>query len=166
MSKVAGRDNFLLAKINDGTGETVTVAAAATPGVILSATLFTEDTNNTKGGLTFDGTTGKVSCATPAGFGKYKVSAICGDLIGTNSSVLDVELNHTPVGGSAAQFGIGGRKTELASASRMGGVQAIGVCTLDEVGETVDARLRVGTNGNAGTFRDFALVLEKIAEID
>lgn len=166
MSKVAGKDNFFMAKINDGTGLTVTVAAAATPDVIVSQTLFTEDTNSTNGGLTFDATTGKVTCAKPHGFGKYRVSAVAGDLIGTNSSVLDIELNHTPVGGSAAQFGIGARKTELASATRHGTFQAVGVCTLDAVGETVDVRLRVGTNGHAGTFRDFALVMEKIAEID
>lgn len=162
----AGESNFFLAKINDASGVAITVAAAATPDVILSSTLFTEDTNNTLGSLTFDNTTGKLSCAKASGFGKYRVSAIVGDMIGTNSGVLDVELYHTPVGGSAAQFGIGARKTELASATRMGGLQAIGVATLDAVGETIDVRLRVGTNGNGGTFRDFALVVEKIAELD
>lgn len=160
-----GTHNVLVAKINDATGSTVTVAAAATPQAILDASLFLQDTNTTNGGLTFSGTTGKVSVATPAGFGKYMVMAAVGDVIGTNSSVLDVEIVAVSGGAAAAQKGIGARKTELATASRMSIGCAMAIVDLSAVGDTVEAQLRVGTNGHAGTFRDFALQLIKIGEV-
>jgi hypothetical protein len=160
-----GTHNVVVARINDDTGAVVTVAAAATPQAILQATLFVQDTNTTNGGLTFSGATGKVTCATPAGFGKYMVMAAAGDLIGTNSSVLDIEIVSVSGGAAAAQKGIGARKTELATASRMAIGCAVAIVDLSAVGDTVEAQLRVGTNGHAGTFRDFSLSLMKIGEV-
>ena len=160
-----GQPIAVIAKINDGTGSTVTVAAAATPQAILDATLFVQDTNTSNGGLTFSGTTGKVTVATPAGFGKYEVRAFVGDVIGTNSAVMDVEIVAVSGGAAAAQKGIGARKTELATASRMSMGAAFAIVDLSAVGDTVEAQLRVGTNGHAGVFRDFALVLVKIGEV-
>lgn len=160
-----GTHNALIAKINDATGATVTVAASATPQAILDAALFLQDTNTTNGGLTFSGTTGKVSVATVAGFGKYLVQANAGDVIGTNSSVLDIEIVAVSGGAVAAQKGIGARKSELATASRMSMGTACAIVDLSAVGDTVEAQLRVGTNGHAGVFRDFALSLIKIGEV-
>jgi hypothetical protein len=154
-----------LAKINDGTGSTVTVAAAATPQAILDATLFVQDTNTSNGGLTFSGTTGKVTVATVAGLGKYEVLAVAGDVIGTNAAVMDVEIVAVSGGVAAAQKGIGARKTEPATATRVGMTPAIAIVDLSAVGDTVEAQLRVGTNGHAGVFRDFALFLRKIGEV-
>jgi hypothetical protein len=160
-----GTHNVVVARINDGTGSTVTVAAAATPQAILDATLFVQDTNTTNGGLTFAGATGKVTCATPAGFGKYMVQAIAGDVIGTNSAVLDIEIVSVSGGAAASQKGVGARKTELATAARNGMSPAVAIVDLSAVGDTVEAQLRVGTNGHAGVFRDFALSLIKIGEV-
>jgi hypothetical protein len=103
--------------------------------------------------------------ATVAGLGKYEVLACAGDLIGTNSSVLDIEIVAVSGGAAAAQKGIGARKTELATASRMAVGPALAIVDLSAVGDTVEAQLRVGTNGHAGTFRDFALFLRKIGEV-
>ena len=160
-----GQPVVVLAKINDGTGATVTVAAAATPQAILDATLFVQDTNNSNGGITFSGTTGKFTVATPAGFGKYMVHALVGDVIGTNSAVMDVEVWAVSAGAAIAQKGIGSRKTELATAARNSIGPAFAVVDLSAVGDTVEAQLRVGTNGHAGVFRDFAVSLVKIGEV-
>jgi len=160
-----GQPVALIAKINDGTGATVTVAASATPQAILDATLFLQDTNTSNGGLTFSGTTGKVTVATPAGFGKYMVHAIAGDAIGTNAAVMDVEIVAVSGGAAAAQKGVGARKTEAATAARIGIVPAFAVVDLSAVGDTVEAQLRVGTNGHACVFRDFVLMLVKIGEV-
>jgi len=160
-----GTHNVVVARINDGTGSTVTVAAAATPQAILDATLFVQDTNTTNGGLTFSGTTGKVTCATPAGFGKYLVMAAVGDVIGTNSAVLDVEIVAVSGGAAASQKGAAARKTELATAARNSMGPAVAIVDISAVGDTVEAQLRVGTNGHAGTFRDFSLSLIKIGEV-
>lgn len=159
-----GTPVVLVAKINDGTGATVTVAAAATPQAILDATLFVEDTNTSAGGLTFDGSTGVVTVASPVGFGKYEVFAMSGDLIGTNSSVLDLEIMAIEGGAAIAQKGIGARKTELSTAARNGVAPAYAVVNLSAEGDSVQCNLRVGTNGHAGTFRDFALVMRKIGD--
>lgn len=168
MSKTAfntgGNAVSLLAKINDGTGATVTVAAAATPQKILDATLFLVDDDNSNGGLTFSGTTGLVTVAEKFACGRYAVFAKTGDVIGTNSSVLDVEIVAVEGGAAEAQVGNGARKTELATAARNGMADAFAVVNLSAVGDTVGAQLRVGTNGHAGVFRDFALFLVKIGE--
>ena len=160
-----GTPIVLVAKINDGSGATVTVAAAATPQAILEATLFVQDTNTSNGGLTFSGTTGKVTCATVAGFGKYAVSAIVGDVIGTNSAILDVEIVAVSGGAGAAQKGIGSHKVELATAARIGMATAFAIVDLSALSDTVEVQLRVGTNGHAAVFRDFALVMQKIGEV-
>lgn len=154
----------LVAAINDGTGETITVAAAATPQAIKSATLFSALANSSGGGITWDGTTGIATVAKAHAFGKYLVRAITGDVIGTNSAVLDVEIWAVQAGAAKAQVGIGSRKTELASAARNSIGPAYAVVNLSAIGDSVEAQLRVGTNGHAGTFRDFALEMVKIGE--
>ena len=150
--------------INDGTGEVITVAAAATPQAVKSATLFLEAGNTSGGGLPFDGTTGKVTVAKAHAFGKYLVEVITGDIIGTNSAVLDVEVWAKQAGATLAQAGTGSRKSELATAARNSIGPAFAVVNLSAIGDTVEAQLRVGTNGHAGTFRDFALKMVKIGE--
>lgn len=152
----------LVAQINDGTGETITVTAAATPQAILSATLYTAAKDNTGGALAFVGTTGVVTVAKPAGIGDYEVFAVVGDGIGTNSAVIDVEIWASVGGAAKAQIGTGSRKTELASATRMGMPAAYAVFSPSAVGDTVEARVRVGTNGHALTLRDFSLIVRKI----
>lgn len=158
-----GKPLALVAQINDGTGETITVAAAATPQAVLSATLYTAAKNNTNGALTFDGTTGVVTVALPAGIGEYEVMAIVGDGIGTNSSVIDIEIWASIGGAAKAQIGAGSRKTELSTASRMAIPAAYAVWAPTAVADTVEARVRVGTNGHALTIRDFSLIVRKIA---
>lgn len=153
----------LVAQINDGTGETITVTAAATPQAILSATLYTAAKNNTAGGLTFDGTTGVVTVAKDFAIGDYEVVALVGDGIATNSAVVDIEIWAAVGGAAKAQIGVGSRKTELSTASRMGMPPAYAVFSPTAVGDTVEARVRVGTNGHALTIRDFALVIRKIS---
>jgi hypothetical protein len=157
-----GKPLALVAQINDGTGETITVAAAATPQAVLSATLYAAAKDNTNGCLTFDGTTGVATIALPAGIGDYEVFALVGDGIGTNSAVIDVEIWASVGGAAKAQIGVGSRKTELASASRMSQAPAYAVFSPTAVGDTVEARVRVGTNGHALTLRDFSLIVRKI----
>lgn len=156
-----GKPCLLVAKINDGTGETITVAAAATPQAILSATLFTASLDNTGGILDFDGTTGVVT-VDDMGVGTYKVTAIVGDGIATNSAVIDIEIWASIGGAAKAQIGQGARKTELASAARNGIAPAFAVFSPTAVGDTVEARVRVGTDGHALTIRDFTLIVEKV----
>lgn len=158
-----GKPLALVAQINDGTGETITVAAAATPQAILSATLFTAAKDNTGGALTFAGTTGVVTVAVPNAIGDYEVLAIVGDGIATNSAVIDVEIWASVGGAAKAQIGTGSRKTELATASRMGMPAAYAIFSPTAVNDTVEARVRVGTNGHALTIRDFSLIIRKIA---
>jgi hypothetical protein len=93
------------------------------------------------------------------------VQATIGDVIGTNSSVLDVEIVAVSGGAAAAQKGIGARKTELATAARNSMGAAFAIVDISAVGDTVEAQLRVGTNAHAGVFRDFALSLMKIGEV-
>lgn len=152
----------IVAQINDATGETITVTAAATPQAILSATLYTAAKDNTGGMLTFAGTTGVITVAKPAGIGDYEVLAIVGDGIATNSAVVDVEIWASVGGAAKAQIGTGSRKTELSTASRMGMPAAYAVFSPTAVGDTVEARVRVGTNGHALTLRDFSLIVRKI----
>lgn len=153
----------LIAQINDGTGETITVAAAATPQAILSSTLYTATKNNAGGTLTFTGSTGVVAVAAPAALGDYEVLAIVGDGIGTNSAVIDIEIWASVGGAAKAQIGAGSRKTELATASRMAIPAAYAVWSPTAVSDTVEARVRVGTNGHALTIRDFSLIVRKIS---
>lgn len=157
-----GKPLALVAQINDGTGETITVAAAATPQAVLSATLYTAAKDNTNGVLTFTGSTGVVAVAAPAALGDYEVLAIVGDGIATNSAVVDIEIWASVGGAAKAQIGAGSRKTELATASRMAIPAAYAVWAPTAVGDTVEARVRVGTNGHALTLRDFSLVIRKI----
>jgi hypothetical protein len=154
---------MLVAAINDGTGETITVAAAATPQAVLSATLYTAVNDNTGGVITFDGTTGVATLAKDVGIGSYEVEAIVGDGIGTNSAGIDVEIWASIGGAAKAQIGRGARKTELASASRMSMGPAYAVWSPTAVGDTVEAQVRVGTNGHALTIRDFSLRIKRIA---
>jgi hypothetical protein len=157
-----GKPLMLVAGINDGTGATITVAAAATPDPILHASLYTAELDNTGGVITFDGTTGVATLANDVGIGEYDVEAIVGDGIGTNSAVLDVEIWASIGGGAKAQIGRGSRKTELASASRMSMAPAHATWSPTAVGDTVEARVRVGTNGHALTIRDFTLRIKRV----
>ena len=157
-----GTPLMLVAGINDGTGETITVAAAATPQAVLSATLYTAVLDNTGGVITFDGTTGVATLAKDVGIGSYEVEAIVGDGIATNSAVIDVEIWASIGGASKAQIGRGSRKTELATASRMSMGPAYAVWSPTAVGDTVEARVRVGTNGHALTLRDFTLKIKRV----
>lgn len=169
MSKTAhntgGNHVALFAAINDGTGEAITVAAAATPQAIKSATLFNEVINTSNGGITWDGTTGVATLEDASCAGVYEVQALTGDAIGTNSIVADIEVWASEGGAAAAQVGIGSRRTGLATEAREAQAPAVAFVELSDVGDTVEARLRVGTNGHAMTFRDFALKLVKIGEI-
>lgn len=158
-----GKPLSLVAQINDGTGETITVAAAATPQAILSATLYTAAKDNSGGVLEFVGSTGVVTLKKDAGIGDYEVIAVVGDGIGTNSSVLDIEIWASVAGAAKAQIGAGSRKTELSTASRMAIPAAYAVWSPSAVNDTVEARVRVGTNGHALTIRDFSLIVRKIA---
>jgi hypothetical protein len=159
-----GTPLMLVAGINDGTGETITVAAAATPQAILSATLYTATYNATGGLLTFTGSTGVVAVANSNALGAYEVLGIVGDGIATNSAVVDIELWASIGGAAKAQIGQGSRKTELASASRMAIPAAYAVWAPTAVGDTVEARVRVGTNGHALVIRDFSLIVRRIGQ--
>lgn len=156
-----GKPVLLVAGINDATGETITVAAAATPQAIKSATLFTATLDNTGGILDFDGTTGVVT-VDDLGVGSYEVQAIVGDGIATNSAVIDIEIWASVGGAAKAQIGRGARKTELATAARNGIAPAFAIFSPTAVGDTVEARVRVGTNGHELVIRDFTLVVKKV----
>ena len=158
-----GTPLMLVAAINDGTGETITVAAAATPQAVLSATLFTAVLDQTGGLLTFDGTTGVAAVANGNALGSYEVEAVVGDGIATNSAVVDVEIWASIGGAAKAQIGRGSRKTELGTASRMSMGPAYAVWSPTAVADTVEARIRVGTNGHAIVIRDFTLKIKRIA---
>lgn len=158
-----GKPLLLVAGINDGTGATVTVAAAATPQAILHASLYTAVKDNTNGAITFDGTTGVATVALPVGIGQYEVQAIVGDGIATNSAVIDIEIWASIGGAAKAQIGRGSRKTELATAARNGITPAHAIFAPTAVGDTVEARVRVGTDGHALTLRDFTLSIVKVA---
>lgn len=153
----------LVAAINDASGATVTVAAAATPQAILHASLLTAVLDNTGGLLTFDGTTGVVTVAKTLGVGSYEVMAIVGDGIATNSAVIDIEIWASIGGAAKAQIGRGARKTELSTAARNGIAPAYAIWSPTAASDTVEARVRVGTDGHALTIRDFSLVVRKIA---
>ena len=159
-----GTPLMLVASINDGTGETITVAAAATPQAVLSATLYTATYNATGGLLTFVGTTGVCAVANANALGAYEVEAIVGDGIGTNSAVIDVEIWASIGGAAKAQIGRGARKTELASASRMSMGPAHAIWSPTAVGDTVECQIRVGTNGHALVIRDFSLIVRRIGQ--
>jgi hypothetical protein len=159
-----GTPLMLVAGINDGTGETITVAASATPQAVLSATLYTAQINQTGGLLTFAGTTGVVAVAGAVGIGSYEVLAIVGDGIGTNSAVIDIEIWASIGGAAKAQIGQGSRKTELATASRMAIPAAYAIWSPTAIADTVEARVRVGTNGHALVIRDFSLIVRRIAQ--
>ena len=158
-----GTPLMLVAAINDGTGETITVAAAATPQAVLSATLYTAVLDNTGGVITFVGTTGVATLAKASGIGSYEVEAIVGDGIATNSAVVDIEIWASIGGAAKAQIGRGARKTELATAARNGIAPAYAVWAPTAISDTVECQVRVGTNGHAIVIRDFTLRVKRIA---
>ena len=158
-----GKPLMLVAAINDGTGETITVAAAATPQAVKSATLLTAVLDQTGGLLTFDGTTGVVTLADAMGIGSYEVEAIVGDGIGTNAAVLDIEIWAVEDGAAVAQIGQGARKTEPSTAKRDGIAPAYAIWSPAAVDDTVEVRVEVGTNGHAIVIRDFTLKIKRIA---
>jgi hypothetical protein len=157
----SGNQSLFMAQINDANGAAITVAASATPGVVLDP-LFTEVVNNTgptgKKGLTFAVGTGLVTCAESWAAGKYLVTAVAGNAVGGNAANYAVGVYV----GSTLQ-GIEARKVEPAAAVQSAVGPAVAVVTL-AVGDTVSARLRVGTNADVVTLRDFALVMQKIED--
>jgi hypothetical protein len=158
-----GKPLMLVAGINDGSGATITVAAAATPQAILHASLYTAVLDQTGGLITFDGTTGVATVANENAIGSYEVEAIVGDGIATNSAVIDIEIWASIGGAAKAQIGRGARKTELATAARNGIAPAYAVWSPTAVSDTVEARVRVGTDGHALTIRDFTLRIKRVA---
>lgn len=149
------------AGLNDraGSGLAITVALAATPGTVLGAA-FAQRHNNSQGGLVWDAAAGTLTVANKQAEGVYRLEAVVGSVIGTNSAILNIGIY---VGGDIA--GNEGLKTELGTAAQnpMGTAVAKGV-TL-EVGDVVTVRLRVGTNTHAGTFRQLSFSADKIASL-
>jgi cysteine synthase len=146
------------AGLNDraGSGLAITVAAAATPGTILG-TAFAERRNNSEAGLVWVPAAGTLTVAKPQAAGIYDIEAASGDVISSNSAVLDLGIykNGTLVGNE-------GRKTEPAAAARNGMGLAIAKGVTLAVGDVVTARLRVGTDGHVGTFRQLSLSARKV----
>jgi hypothetical protein len=159
MSKNGNFEPFAFeAGLNDraGSGLAITVAAAITPGVILGAA-FAQRSNNTQGGLVWSAAAGTLTVATVQAEGTYDIEVHAGDLTGTASSALDIGIyrNGTLVGSEA-------RKTELSSPSRMSVAPAVARGVALVVGDVVTARLRVGTDGHVGTFRQLSLMAKKV----
>jgi hypothetical protein len=155
------------AGLNDraGSGLAITVAAAATPEVVLGSA-FAERSNNSGGGLVWDAAAGTLTVALKQAEGRYDLEAVAGDIIGTNAAVLDLGIFKDPAGSDpAAVVGNESRKTELASAARNGIAPAVARGVSLEVGDVVSLRLRVGTNGHAGTFRQLSLAARKVASL-
>jgi hypothetical protein len=153
-----GNHPLLLAQINDGSGATVTVAAAATPGIILHASLYTAAVNTTSGGIVFDGTAGTATVAKVNGAGKYIVEGIAGNAIGQNAGAFEIEIHK-----NGTIVGTAGRRVEPAAAVQAGVAPALAVIDL-VVDDVVTAKIRVGTNGDAIVLRDFSLLMTKISD--
>jgi hypothetical protein len=157
-----GTHNTVLVDVDNATGFTITVAASATPQVVTDA-LFTEKKNNTNGGITF--AAGVATVATPAGIGRYAVCASLGDALGVLSTFHFVQVYAKEAGVAAAVKGSKALRTEGAAAVRGSTGVAIAIVDLSAVGDTVEMRLGVQTNGNAILIRSAALELVKIGEV-
>jgi len=159
-----GNHNIFQADVSDATGFAITVAASATPQAVFNA-LLTEKKNNTGGGLTFAAGTGVVTVATPAGCGRYLAMASAGNTQGQNSAFHNVQFYAKEAGVAAAAKGTKAQKLEGAAAAQGNCGVAMAMVDLSAVGDTVELRVGVQTNGNAVTFRDLSIELIKIGEV-
>lgn len=159
-----GSHNAVHIDVNDGTGFAITVTTSGTPLVVKDA-LLTAKKNTTGGGLTFDAATGVVTVATPAGCGRYLAIAGAANTQGVNAKWHAVQFFAKEAGVAAAAKGTKARKLEPATAAQASCGVAMAVVDLSAVGDTVELRVDVETNGNAVTFRDLAIDLIKIGEV-
>jgi len=159
----AGKSLSIGARVRDGTGITTTVAAAGTPAVVTSATLFTADQDDTGGAITFSGTTGKFTVATQNGVGKYLVLASFGSVQGVNAKTVLGIIFAVEGGATVAAKGLRATKTEPATAVAGNAGVAMAVVNLSAVGDTVEIRLDSTTNGDTVVTRDLYVQLVKIA---
>ena len=159
-----GSHNAFRADVSDGAGFAITVAASTTPQAIFNA-LLTEKKNTTGGGLTFAVGTGVVTVATPAGCGRYLAIASAGNTQGVNASFHTIQFYAKEAGVAAAAKGTKAMKLEPAAAAQASCGVAMAVVDLSAVGDTVELRVGVQTNGNAITFRDLSIDLIKIGEV-
>jgi hypothetical protein len=159
-----GTHNAVHVDVSDGTGFAITVAASATPQAVFNA-LLTEKKNTTGGGITFAAGTGVATVATPAGCGRYLAIASAGNTQGQNSAFHNVQFYAKEGGVAAAAKGIKAQKLEGAAAAQGNCGVAMAVVDLSAVGDTVELRVGVQTNGNAVTFRDLSIDLIKIGEV-
>jgi hypothetical protein len=160
-----GNHSAVSVNVSDGTGFAITVAAAATPQAVLSSTLLTEKKNSTGGGITFAPATGVFTVATPAGLGRYLAIASAGNTQGQNSAFHNVQFFAREAGVAAAAKGIKAQKLEGAAAAQGNCGVALAIVDLSAIGDTVELRVGVQTNGNAITFRELEIDLIKIGEV-
>lgn len=160
-----GNHSAVSVNVSDGTGFAITVAAAATPQAVFSNTLMLERKNSTGGGITYAPATGVFTVATPAGLGRYLAIASAGNTQGQNAAFHNVQFFAREAGVAAAARGIRAQKLEGAAAAQGNCGVALAVVDLSAVGDTVELRVGVQTNGNAITFRDLEIDLIKIGEI-
>ena len=160
-----GNHSAVSVNVSDGTGFAVTVAAAATPQAVFSGTLMLERKNSTGGGITYAPATGVFTVATPAGLGRYLAIASAGNTQGQNAAFHNVQFFARENGVTAAARGIRAQKLEGAAAAQGSCGVALAVVDLVAVGDTVELRVGVQTNGNAITFRDLEIDLIKIGEV-
>lgn len=158
-----GTHNALNIEVSDGTGFAITVAAAATPQVIKDA-LFAQVKNTTGGGITWSAANGVATVAAPHGCGRYLAIAAVGNSAGVNAKFHTVQIFAKEAGVTAAAKGTKARKVEPAAAVQSSCGTAIAVVDLSAVGDTVELRVGVETDGNAVTFRDLSFDLIKIGE--
>ena len=151
--------------VSDGTGFAITVAASATPQAVFSASLLTEKKNHTGGGITFAAATGVFTVATPAGLGRYLAIASAGNTQGQNAAFHNIQFYARENGVTAAARGIKAQKLEGAAAAQGNCGVALAIVDLQAIGDTVELRVGVQTNGNAITFRELEIDLIKIGEV-
>lgn len=151
----AGKQVCGIAQIDDADGVSITVTLAATPQAFFGAA-FAQAVNH-GGGLSFDVATGRWSVAEPQARGRYRVVAGVLDDISANNAILSAFVSKNGTKASAPV-----RKVMAATAAReaLGTVECL--VDLDEVGDYVDLRIAVGTNGQAHLIRSGFLALYKV----
>ena len=159
--------NHLLcsALLRNDTGIEITVAAAATPQALLG-TAFASDEDDDSGGITWTPASGVFTVAAACGIGRYLARACLTDVKGTDAKYFFARIFAKEGGVAAAVRGPQLKRTEPATAvhAPLGVVEAI--VDLSAVGDTVELRLGVETNGNDVTVKDCSFVLIKVGEID
>lgn len=152
----AGKQVAISAKLRNDTGIDTTVALAATPQALFGPT-FVVDQNFSGGLLAFDVATGRVSLVGVQGAGRYLVEASLSDVVGPNTATVGAFVTK-----NGAQVSNSLRKVEPAAAVRSGLGVAKAVIELLAVGDFVDIRLSVGTNGQVVGVKDAYLTVVKI----